>query len=321
MNKLLTKFESGKDVEKLIEYRTAYYSRDTELSLYTTNAPANVQLKFANPIVCKMLSGRKKLNLPQTPSFDFLAGESLMLAPHMLLDICFPDANITDPVKCLCIEVDNAKINQIVERLNDQRENLSDVLEWKFNHNQFFHIKNETMIDDVIERLSTVFYHDHSPYRDTLIDLGLSELITRILQSSAKDLLIEQSSMHCTSTGLTCAIDYISSHADQTISIEKLSSLACMSPASLYRHFRLEFGMTPTEFINDIKMKRACDMLKSIPTQSVTDVCYNLGYTNVSHFIRRFKSHIGLTPKKYQQDVLREHYAKLLESEQYRTLS
>ncbi len=49
-------------------------------------------------------------------------------------------------------------------------------------------------------------------------------------------------------------------------------------------------------------MKEATRLLKK-GTLSVADVGYQLGFTNLGHFSRIFKFHVGMNPKKYSKSV------------------
>jgi len=67
----------------------------------------------------------------------------------------------------------------------------------------------------------------------------------------------------------------------------------------LFRSFKNEFGITPLQYINRLRIDRACKYLQK-GNNSVTDVCYMLGFNSISHFISLFKSLMGITPKQFQ---------------------
>ncbi len=288
-------------VEKLVEYRTAYYGKYSEFSVYETNQKVQVPLKFGNPIVCRMTMGKKYMTMPHTPTFTFLPGESMFVPPDTLMEIEFPEARIGNPTECICIEVEKWQIDNVVEKLNDARSRSGIGGELKLNTKGHSLFRNTPLIDHQIDKLMHIYRHEDSPYRDALIELNISELIVRVLQANAQGLLMAESSKDRPDTGLAAAIDFIKRNPARRISLDELSSVACMSQATLYRSFKTEFGISPAQFITQVKIRKACEML-SDPHRSVTSVCFDLGFSNVGHFIGQFRKQIGETPKKYQQN-------------------
>jgi AraC-like DNA-binding protein len=82
--------------------------------------------------------------------------------------------------------------------------------------------------------------------------------------------------------------------------IKELALSARMSPSKLKRLFRQIFGNSIFSYYQEFRMKEAAHLLKE-GKLSVTDVGYQLGFTNLSHFSRVFKEHIGMKPKQYSR--------------------
>jgi len=82
--------------------------------------------------------------------------------------------------------------------------------------------------------------------------------------------------------------------------IPELAAHANMSPSTLKRLFRQIFGNSIFSYYQEFRMKEAARLLKE-DKLSVSDVGYQLGFTNLSHFSRVFKDHIGLKPKEYSR--------------------
>ena len=80
--------------------------------------------------------------------------------------------------------------------------------------------------------------------------------------------------------------------------IDELAACACMSPSKLKRLFKQIFGNSIFSYYQEFRMKEAARLLKE-KKFSVSDVGYQLGFTNLSHFSRVFKEHIGMNPKQY----------------------
>ncbi|SCP94824.1 Helix-turn-helix domain-containing protein [Anaerobium acetethylicum] len=70
-----------------------------------------------------------------------------------------------------------------------------------------------------------------------------------------------------------------------------------MSPSNFSQQFKLITDQTPKEYMTRLRLMKAKQFLKNL---SVTDTAYELGYDNISHFIRLFKQEYGMTPKQYQ---------------------
>ncbi|PSL23737.1 helix-turn-helix domain-containing protein [Chitinophaga ginsengisoli] len=80
--------------------------------------------------------------------------------------------------------------------------------------------------------------------------------------------------------------------------INELAVDANMSPTKLKRLFKQIFGNSIFSYYQEFRMKEAARLLKE-EKLSVSDVGYQLGFTNLSHFSRVFEEHIGMKPKKY----------------------
>jgi AraC-like DNA-binding protein len=82
--------------------------------------------------------------------------------------------------------------------------------------------------------------------------------------------------------------------------IKDLAVSAGMSPTKLKRLFRQIFGNSIFSYYQKFRMKEAALLLKE-KKLSVSDVGYQLGFTNLSHFSRVFHEHLGMKPKQYSR--------------------
>lgn len=80
--------------------------------------------------------------------------------------------------------------------------------------------------------------------------------------------------------------------------IKELAVGASMSSSKLKRLFKQIFGNSIFNYYQEARMKEAALLLKE-GKRSVSDVGYQLGFTNLSHFSRVFEAHVGMKPKKY----------------------
>ena len=92
--------------------------------------------------------------------------------------------------------------------------------------------------------------------------------------------------------------DKLISSLDQPISISELKQFAGMNELKLRTIFKQIFGMGIYEYFQHFRMKEAARLLTD-DKLSVSEVGYQMGFSNISHFSRVFEKHIGLKPKKY----------------------
>lgn len=100
---------------------------------------------------------------------------------------------------------------------------------------------------------------------------------------------------------LKCLIAEI--EANLTESEYDLTTLATslgMSKSTLNRKVKALTDMTPSDFINSIRMKRACQLLLNSQL-SVSEIAYTVGFTNPKYFTKCFKKELDCTPSEYKQ--------------------
>ena len=82
--------------------------------------------------------------------------------------------------------------------------------------------------------------------------------------------------------------------------LEELADLISMSPTSCSRFFRTHANRTITDYITDVRLGNAVRALVDT-TESVSVICYNCGFNNLSNFNRIFKEKKGMTPRDFRQ--------------------
>lgn len=87
-------------------------------------------------------------------------------------------------------------------------------------------------------------------------------------------------------------------HLDRPTAIEELASHAGMSESKLKRLFKQVFGKSIFNYYQSFRMQEAARLLRE-ERRSVSEVGYQLGFSNLSHFTKAFEAHIGAKPKKY----------------------
>lgn len=99
---------------------------------------------------------------------------------------------------------------------------------------------------------------------------------------------------------ISTIVDHITANATEPFSMAELSRRIGMSESQFSRYFRRATGNTFTDFVNRLRIARACQLLMETD-RYISNVCYDSGFNNVANFNRRFLEIKGMTPKEFRR--------------------
>ena len=102
---------------------------------------------------------------------------------------------------------------------------------------------------------------------------------------------------------LNDVLDYTFQHYKQQITIECIAKIAFLSRSQFSYFFKLHTGKTYIQFLNELRIENACILLKN-NQYTIEQVCYEVGFKNVSNFTRQFKKVKSITPSNYRKTWL-----------------
>ena len=88
-----------------------------------------------------------------------------------------------------------------------------------------------------------------------------------------------------------------------TVSIKELRERLSVAERTLERQFVKEIGVTPKQFAKIIRFSSSMKQLTEAEYVNLTDISYDSGFADQSHFIRSFKRYTGKTPKEFQKQL------------------
>jgi AraC-like DNA-binding protein len=91
---------------------------------------------------------------------------------------------------------------------------------------------------------------------------------------------------------------FIMDNYHRPIKLEEAAEIANLSVSAFCRYFKLRTRSTFSRFLNEIRVSTACKQLIG-SEYSVSEVCYQVGFNNISNFNRQFKIITGFTPSQY----------------------
>ena len=97
------------------------------------------------------------------------------------------------------------------------------------------------------------------------------------------------------------ALKLIDEHLnDEDFNVDVMADAMFMSKSSLYRKIKSLTGLSPVEFIRNIRLKRAYQMLQEEDV-TITDVAYACGFSTPRYFSTCFKTEFGITPTEFKK--------------------
>ena len=105
------------------------------------------------------------------------------------------------------------------------------------------------------------------------------------------------------SSYMSSTINQVLSYIDQNLASDlresDVADLAGQSVTTFSRYFRKHTGLSFVQHVNALRINRACELLVDTGL-SVTDICFRVGYNNVSNFNRHFLSQKGVPPSRFR---------------------
>lgn len=85
----------------------------------------------------------------------------------------------------------------------------------------------------------------------------------------------------------------------EPLDVQAVAAVAHLSRAHFIRSFRTVFGETPHRYLQRRRVERSMFLLRETD-RSITDVCFDVGFTSLGTFSRTFREIIGETPSEYR---------------------
>ena len=99
-------------------------------------------------------------------------------------------------------------------------------------------------------------------------------------------------------------MNFLMNNYNREIELDEIASLVNLNKSSFCRYFKYRTHKTCSQFLNEIRVAHACKLLVN-SNKTISEICYEIGYNNISHFNRQFKLITGLTAGAYVKKYLK----------------
>lgn len=153
---------------------------------------------------------------------------------------------------------------------------------------------------DILKALNTFIFEVSKSMLNSDITLAAqTEIITHW---TIRSMMGETLDMRAVSSdySIARAQHYIEQHYAEAITLTKLADIGHMSVTTFNRHFKKEMGITPIDYLIEVRIRVAKLMLKRSDI-SITDVALRCGFGSASHFSSTFTERVGESPQEYRK--------------------
>lgn len=108
---------------------------------------------------------------------------------------------------------------------------------------------------------------------------------------------------HNTKLAIAPALDYIDQNYMKQFSVVELAATCHLSETHFRRIFQSTMGTSPMDYLNNIRIQKACVLLKTTK-ESVLYISEYVGFRSISSFNRSFLKKMGTQPREWREQVL-----------------
>jgi AraC-like DNA-binding protein len=228
---------------------------------------------------------------PFQPGHLVLTGPRL---PHNWISMDLPEGGT--PLRDLVIQFPHEPLAQAAQAFPEVRE-LLPLLERAKNGIEFFGLG---------ERAQS-HWHQVKSARGLARFAAFCEFLTdlarctdyRLLSNVQLQSVDDDDSLDQIDTVLNRLTDDLS----RPVSAAELAEEMGMTESRFSRFFRRATGNTFTDFVNRVRVQRACQLLME-SDQLITHICFEVGFNNVANFNRRFLEIKGMTPSEFRKQSI-----------------
>lgn len=98
------------------------------------------------------------------------------------------------------------------------------------------------------------------------------------------------------------AIEYIRNNYHEKISLEDVSKIAMLSTSYFCYIFKNITNRTVIDYINELRIKKSIEQLRT-SLMSIGEICFSVGFNNISHFNHLFKKYVGVSPSVFRKNA------------------
>ena len=258
------------------------------LAVVRQTSPSEIVHAINRPLVAMVLQGSKRVAMGAS-SFEFGAGESMLISADVPTASQVIRANLGTPYISIVLELDSAVIAELVAEIGAAPFRSAEAIRVD---------ATEAEVADAALRLLRLL---ERPAGIPILQAQLLRelhfwLLTGRHGGAIRALGVPGSHAH----RIARAVNLLRAHFATPIRVEQLADIAGMGVSSFHEHFRAATSLTPLQFQKRLRLIEAKRLLLA-EGASVSTAAYAVGYESVPQFTREYGRLFGVSPARDQK--------------------
>jgi len=256
------------------------------LYLVRSTAPSELEHTVAQPLVCWVLQGCKRISLGSGES-SYAAGETLIVTGNVPAVSRITEASVATPYLALALDLDLAVITDLVTHAPEV-------------HARPCGQDTRNELHDALRRL--VLLLDRPESLAVLKDGLIREIHHWLLLGRQGPSIRQLGSPDSHSRRVARAVAILRVNYAKTVPVEQLAAAAGMSRSAFHQHFRAITSLTPLQFQKQLRLIEARRLILSTG-KILSQIAFDVGYESTSQFSREYARMYGRPPNRDKQSA------------------
>lgn len=255
------------------------------LTIIRTPASSGLDYAITRPLACLVLQGSKRVMMG-TRSFDFSAGDSLLITADVPTVSQIIQTSREAPYISLVIDLDPALLTELMEEMKAVPSAEAEP------------IRIEPTDSEVAEAALRLMRLLDRPVSAAVLHASyIRELHYWLLAGRHGPAISCLGWPDGHAQRIARAVKVLRTEFARPLPVERLASVAGMSPSSFHHHFRNQTSLTPLQFQKQLRLIEARRLMTG-EGASASSAAFAVGYESVSQFSREYRRLFGLPPAR-----------------------
>lgn len=150
----------------------------------------------------------------------------------------------------------------------------------------------------ILEKISQIYEHKDYPDGELLTQRYFTEIWEQLyshLDITAQTVKLPNQQLYI----LKNMISYIHAHYMDKVTIEQICAAGNVGKTTCISIFKKHTNRTPVTFLTEYRLQMSIQLLENTDL-SITEICYETGFSNASYYAETFKKFYGLSPREFR---------------------